>query len=136
MGRSGDVTEVILVPFKPEHLDTFEPGEAEMSLWPLPNPSALIGKAYSALENGKCYGIGGVFDGRASLFLSDALRLRKFTLHRLVKRALKHFDILDATAWSGSVSCRWLERLGFKFDHLVCTSRCKHALLVYRYDRH
>jgi hypothetical protein len=101
-----------IVPFMLEHLDTFRAGERERALMPLPNPSALIGKAYSAIEGGRTLGIGGVVNGYASLLLSDELRARPVTLTRMIKRELANLDEVQATAFDGCAAA-WLEHLGF-----------------------
>lgn len=122
---------MVIVPFKPEHLDTFRPGDREKVLWPLPNPSALVGKTYSAMEDGKCFGIGGVFDGNASLLLSDEFRSRPFTLHRMAKKALRSFCSLRATVPVGRMGdSYWLHLLGFEFKERIGD------MMVFEYERH
>ncbi len=117
-----------ITPFRMEDLDTFIPGERELSA--VPTGQAMIserfvGEAVSVIDNGITIGIAGVTvdDGipRASVMLSDLFRDRPIVLHRMAARGLKavmdyfKFDTMEAEVKdTDTIGKRWAERLGFK----------------------
>ena len=128
-----------ITPFQPAHLENFEPGEREHSIF-LRLGRDLSKNALSLMEGDKCLGIAALamVKGvpRATSLISDELRSRPFLLHRLVKRSIRkvaedlNFSIIEASVepndWEAQ---RWANALGFKFH------RHEQKLLIYRWTK-
>ena len=126
-------TKVRIVPFEPEHLETFKHGEVErmamgdgdLGCLGQKKDRSTVSLRESSPDGARTLGIGALveIDGalRASLLLSDECRARPFLLHRVVKRCLSVIrrlsprPTLEATVDPDfDVGAAWLHRLGFR----------------------